>query len=61
MIPFHAAKAGLWAAQREWMQSSGPLLWLANHVLEQLDSAERDLKAVEAALDDPGASRGRGS
>jgi hypothetical protein len=60
VIPFHLAKASLWAAQREWMQSSGPLLWLATHVAEELDRAERGLKAVEAALDDPGASRGEG-
>lgn len=60
VIPFHLAKAGLWAAQREWMQTSGPLQWLANQMFEEFDRAESDLKAVEAALDDPGASRGAG-
>jgi Skp family chaperone for outer membrane proteins len=53
VIPFHVAKAGLWAAQREWMQTSGPLQRLANQVAEQLDRAERDLQAVDAALDRP--------
>jgi hypothetical protein len=53
VIPFHLAKAGLWAAQREWLQSSGPLQRLANHVAEELDRAERDLQAVKAVLDQP--------
>ena len=53
VVPFRVAKAGLWAAQREWLQTSGPLHRLANHVAEQLDGAERDLQAIEAALDQP--------
>ena len=53
VIPVHAAKAGLWAAQREWMQTSGPLQRLASHMAEELDRAERDLEAVEAALQEP--------
>ena len=50
VIPFHAAKAGLWAAQREWMQTSGSLQQLATQLVEELDRAEHDLKAIEAAL-----------
>lgn len=50
VIPFHAARAGLWAAQREWMQTSGPLQRLASQMVEVLDRAEHDLKAIEAAL-----------
>jgi len=50
VIPFHAAKAGLWAAQREWMQTSGALQQLASQMAEILDQAEHDLKAIEAAL-----------
>jgi hypothetical protein len=50
VIPFHLAKAGLWAAQREWLQT-GPLQRLANHVVEELDRAERELQTVKAALD----------
>lgn len=50
VIPFHAARAGLWAAQREWMQTSGPLQQLASRMVEVLDRAEHDLKAIEAAL-----------
>lgn len=53
VIPFHLARAGLWAAQREWMQAGGPLPRVANHVLEVLDRAERSLEEVEAALDPP--------
>ena len=51
VIPFHLAKAGLWAAQREWLQTSDPLQRLANHVVEELDRAERELQTVKAALD----------
>ncbi len=50
VIPFHAARAGLWAAQRECMQTSGPLQHLASQMVEVLDRAEHDLKAIEAAL-----------
>jgi hypothetical protein len=50
VIPFHAARAGLWAAQREWMQTSGPLQQLAVRMVEVLDRAEHDLNAIEAAL-----------
>ncbi len=50
VIPFHAARAGLWAAQRELMQTSGRPQRLANRMVEVLDRAERDLKAIEAAL-----------
>ncbi|MFL6199895.1 MAG: hypothetical protein ACJ76J_12005 [Thermoanaerobaculia bacterium] len=53
VIPFHAARAGLWAAQREWMQTTGPLQRVASRMVEELDRAERDLEAVEAALEDP--------
>jgi hypothetical protein len=53
VIQFHLARAGLWAAQREWMQASGPLLRVASHVLEELDWAERGLAEVEAALGQP--------
>ena len=53
VIPFHVAWAGLWAAQREWMQTSGPLQQLASGIVELLDQAERELEAVEAALDEP--------
>jgi hypothetical protein len=35
------------------MQAGGPLLRVANHVLEELDRAERGLEEVEAALDQP--------
>jgi hypothetical protein len=52
VIPFHAARAGLWAVQREWMQTSDRAQRLANRIVELLDRAERDLKAVEAALHD---------
>ncbi len=50
VIPFHAARTGLWAAHREWMQTSGPLQQLASQMIEVLDGAERDLQAIEAAL-----------
>ncbi len=50
VIPFHAARAGLWAAQREWMQTSGPLQQLASQMVEVLEGIEHDLKAIEAAL-----------
>jgi hypothetical protein len=53
LIPFHLAKAGLWAAQREWLQTSVPLQRLARRIVEQLDRAERELEAVETALDEP--------
>lgn len=52
VIPFHLAKAGLWAAQREWMQTSDPLQRLASRIVEELDRADRELRAVEAALDE---------
>lgn len=51
VILFHAARSGLWAAQREWMQTSSPLQRLASQMIELLDRAERDLKAIETALD----------
>ncbi len=50
MIPFQAARAGLWAAQRELMQTSGPLQQLASQMVEVLEGIEHDLKAIEAAL-----------
>jgi len=53
VIPFHAARTGLWAAQREWVQTVGPLPRRAARMVELLDDIEQGLKAVEAALQDP--------
>jgi hypothetical protein len=50
VIPFHASRAGLWAAQREWMQASGRSERLASRIVEVLAQAEHDLKAIEADL-----------
>ncbi len=50
VIPFPAARAGLWAAQRELMQTSGRSERLATRIVEVLDRAEQDLKAIEADL-----------
>jgi hypothetical protein len=53
VIPFHAARSGLWTAQREWLQNSRPLQRLAAEISEELGRAEHDMAAVEAALRDP--------
>lgn len=50
MIPFHAARSGLWTAQREWMQTSSPVQQLAAEICEVLDRAEQDLEEIEAIL-----------
>lgn len=49
VIPFQAAKMGLWNAQREWIESI-PLRNLANQLVEELALVEGDLKSVETAL-----------
>ena len=46
VIPFSAARSGLWAAQLKWIQST-PLRNLAIRLVEELDRAEHELKAVD--------------
>lgn len=53
VIPFRTAKAGLWAAQREWMQATGPLQTLATRIVDVLDRAEHELVTIESALQRP--------
>lgn len=50
VIPFPTAGTGLWAAQREWMIQAIPLRSLGDQVVEELDRAELELKAVEDAI-----------
>jgi len=49
VIPFQAAQAGLWVAQRDWIQRSS-MRNLENQLAEELDRAERELGQVKAAL-----------
>lgn len=53
VIPFHSARAGLWAAHREWMHASGPTQRLGARIIEAIDRAEQGMEAIEAALHDP--------
>ena len=50
VIPFPADRTGLWAAQREWLQTT-PLRNLADQLVEELDRAELELKAAEDEIE----------
>lgn len=52
VIPFHNARAGLWAAQREWMHASGKTQRLGARIVGALDRAEQGMEAIENALHD---------
>ena len=53
VIPFDLARAGLWTAQQEWLQSCGSLQRQMTRIFGLVDRVECDLEAIAAAIDYP--------